>query len=68
MCMLNKRVHVLFDKDLWNNLNKAARAEKVSAGEFIRRAVKQGLEHKKELLKQKQTLPFKGLFKPRDSK
>lgn len=63
--MLNKRVHVLFDKDLWNKLNKLAKIQKVSAGEFIRRAVREELEKNKELISKRQSLPFKGLFKPR---
>ena len=62
--MLNKRVHILFDKDLWNKLNKLAKTEKVSAGELIRRAVRQELDKNKELINQKPS-PFKGLFKPR---
>jgi len=64
MCMLNKRVHILFDKDLWNKLNKVAKNEKVSAGELIRRAVREILEKNKELINQKAS-PFKGFFKPR---
>ncbi len=68
MCMLNKRVHILFDKDLWNKLNKVAKVEKVSAGEFIRRSVRQELERKKEILSQSKSMPFKGFFKSRKPK
>ncbi len=64
MCMLNKRVHFLFDKDLWNNLNKVAKAEKISAGEFVRRAIREYLESKKGLDNSKR-MPFKGLFNSR---
>ncbi len=64
MCMLNKRVHILFDKDLWNKLNKVAKNEKVSAGELIRRAVRVELEKNKELLDKKAS-PFKGFFRPK---
>ena len=68
MCMLNKRVHILFDKDLWNKLNKVAKIEKVSAGEFIRRSVKEELERKKEILNQGKSMHFKGFFKSRKQK
>ena len=68
MCMLNKRVHILFDKDLWNKLNKVAKIEKVSAGEFIRRSVKEELERKKEILSQSKSMHFKGFFKSRKQK
>lgn len=63
--MLNKRVHVLFDKDLWNKLNKVAKVEKISAGEFIRRSVKEELERKKEILSQSKSISFQGFFKSR---
>lgn len=62
--MLNKRVHILFDKDLWNNLIKLTKLQKISAGELIRRAVRSELEKNKELLSQRQT-PFKEFFKSR---
>lgn len=64
MHMLNKRVHILFDKDLWKKLNKLAKVQKISAGEFIRRAVREELEQGKELISQKQRIPFKRFFKP----
>ncbi len=64
--MLNKRVHVLFDKDLWNKLKKLSKVQNISAGEFVREAVSEQIERKKELLaEQKQRMPFKGFFKPR---
>lgn len=63
MCMLNKRVHVLFDKDLWKKLTKSAKAQNLSAGELIRRAVLGQLEKKKEEVSPKQGMHFKGLFK-----
>jgi len=64
--MLNKRVHILFDKDLWNKLKKLSKAQNISAGEFIRGSVKEEIERKKELLsEQRQKMPFKGFFKPR---
>ena len=63
MCMLNKRVHVLFDKDLWKKLTKSAKSQNLSAGELIRRAVLEQLEKKKEEVSPKQGMHFKGLFK-----
>ncbi len=60
--MLNRRVQLLFDKDLWNRLIKAAKSQKISAGEFVRRAVNLELEKTKVLDSQKPGR-FKGLFK-----
>ena len=68
MCMLNRRVQILFDKDLWKSLTKLAKSESISAGEVIRRAVRGELEKKKELTGEKRGMPFKGLFKSRHSK
>ncbi len=59
--MLNRRVQILFDKDSWNKLVKVAKSDKISAGEFIRQAVKLELE-KKDLIDQNKRIPFKGLF------
>ena len=65
MCMLNRRVHILFDKDLWNKLNKVCKAKKISAGEFIRGAVREQLEKNKELPGKERSLSsFKGFFQP----
>lgn len=47
--MLNRRVQILFEKDLWNKLAKLAKAQNISAGEFIRRSVKQEMDKNKEL-------------------
>ena len=55
MCMLNRRVHTLFDKDLWNKVVKSAKSQNISAGEFIRTSVREYLD--------KQPAPFKGFFK-----
>lgn len=69
MCMLNrqslslnKRVHILFDKDLWNKTTKLAKSQKVSVGEVIRGALKVELEKHIELDQSKQT-PFNRFFK-----
>lgn len=64
MHMLNKRVHILFNKDSWNKLIKSAKAQNISAGEFIRRAVTEELNKKKDVQAEKRS-PFKGLFKPK---
>ncbi len=53
--MLNRRVHTLFDKDLWNKVVKSAKSQNISAGEFIRTSVREYLD--------KQPAPFKGFFK-----
>lgn len=39
VCMLTKRTNILFDNDLWELLTSAARREKSSVGEVVRRAV-----------------------------
>lgn len=62
MCMLNRRVQILFDKDLWKRLSKSAKSQNISAGEFIRRAVKVELEKNKEPENERRG-PFKRLFK-----
>ena len=56
MCMLNKRAHILFDKDLWNKLEKMAKAEKISVGNIIRRAAEKEIEKEKELGKRKKAI------------
>ena len=63
MCMLNRRVHILFDKDLWNRLVRLAKSQNISYGELIRRAVKEELEKNKELLAGKRSMSFNRLFK-----
>ena len=63
--MLNRRVHILFDKDLWNKLVKHAKSQNISAGELIRGAVREYLDRQKELLSKEQKTPFNRLFKPR---
>ena len=69
MRMLNRRVQVLFDKDLWINLTKLAESEGISIGEFLRKAAKEKIERKKELEHRKSVIdsilkhrpkPFKG--------
>lgn len=47
--MLNKRVHILFDKDLWEKTTKAAKSQKTSIGGIIRSAVKEKLEANQEV-------------------
>ena len=48
MCMLNRRVHILFDKNTWNKLVKNAKSQNISAGELIRRAVREYMEEQKQ--------------------
>ncbi len=48
MCMLNRRVQILFDKDSWNKLVKLAKVQNISAGEFIRRSVRLEMDKSKE--------------------
>ncbi|MBI2334203.1 hypothetical protein HYU96_00150 [Candidatus Daviesbacteria bacterium] len=62
--MLNRRVDILFDKDLWKKAANFSKAQKISAGELIRRAVKTYLDGQKAVQPPKQT-PFNRLFKPR---
>lgn len=62
MCMLNRRVHILLDKDMWNRIVKTAKAQKISAGEYVRRAVSNYMD-KKEENNQTKPMRFKGLFK-----
>ena len=61
--MLNRRVHVLFDKDMWNMLVRLAKSQNISYGELIRRAVKEELEKNKELIVEKRSMSFNRLFK-----
>lgn len=65
MCMLNRRVQLLFSKDQWNKVVKTAKSQNISAGEFIRRAVEERFEAKKELPEEKHPTPFNRLFKSR---
>jgi len=61
--MLNKRTQILLEKDLWNRIIKLAKSQNISAGEFIRRAVAEYLDKKKELISKENPAPFKGFFK-----
>lgn len=63
MCMLDRRVQILFDKDSWNKLVKHAKAQNISAGEYIRTAVRDYVDKQKELLSKEQKTPFNRLFK-----
>ncbi len=60
--MLNRRVQILFEKDSWNKLVKDAKSQRISAGEYIRRAIREYLENHKELVGERRG-PFKRLFK-----
>lgn len=64
MCMLNRRVHTLFDKDLWNRLTKMAKSQNISFGELIRRAVGEYLDKQGELQSKERPAPFNRFFKP----
>ncbi len=46
--MLTRRVHILFDKDLWEKTNKMAKSQNTSIGDIIRSAVRSKLEGEKE--------------------
>ncbi len=62
--MLNRRVHTLFDKDLWNKLTRMAKSQNISFGELIRRAVWEYLEKKGELQSKDRPAPFNRFFNP----
>lgn len=53
------------DKDMRNKIVKVAKAENISVGEFIRRAITEALERNKELTINKPAMPFNRFFKPR---
>lgn len=54
MCMLTKRVNILFDEKLWRELSNRSKREKISFGKLIRRAVeKEYLEVEDEALKKR---------------
>lgn len=61
--MLNRRVDILFDKDLWKKVLGRAKSQNISAGEFIRRAVREYLDKQKESVSKEKSTPFKGFFK-----
>lgn len=63
MCMLNRRVQILLDKDMWNKIVKTAKSQNISAGEFIRRAVKEYSDKQKELISKENPTPFNRFFK-----
>gem|GEM_PF-1720575 len=71
MCMLNRRVHTLFDKDRWNKLTKIAKSQNTSVGEWVRKAVDDRMDREKELEQRKRVIdailkhrpqPFKGII------
>jgi len=63
MCMLNRRAQLLFDKDLWNLVVKTAKSQNISAGEFIRRAIRGYIDKQKETLSKEEQTSFKRFFK-----
>lgn len=67
MCMLNKRVHILVDQELWSKLTKLAKAENMSVGEVIRETVKEKVADKELLERRKKaiasTLKHRKVFK-----
>lgn len=63
MCMLNRRFQVLFDKDLWNKLTKNAKAQNISFGEAIRRAVREYLDAQSKKQGLDRPTPFNRFFK-----
>lgn len=54
--MLNKRFHILFDKDRWSKLNKVAKSKNTSVGDFVREAVDDKLARTKELEQRKRVI------------
>ena len=42
--MLTRRVHILFDKDLWEKTSKMAKSQNTSVGDIIRGAVREKLK------------------------
>lgn len=65
MCMLNRRVQLLFDKDLWNLVVKSSKSQNISAGEFIRRAIREYIDKQKKVQGEEKPTSFKGFFKRR---
>lgn len=63
MCMLNRRTQILLDKDMWNKIVKSAKAQNISAGEYIRRAVIEYIDNKNGLQGKESKIPFKSFFK-----
>lgn len=65
--MLDRRFHLLLDKNLWNKIVKSSKAQKISAGEWIRRAVDKYLSEK-EYSEENRLTTFKGFFKSKTPK
>lgn len=69
ICMLNRRIQVLFDKDLKDKIINLAKANRSSVGQIIRETMKARLSREKELEQRKNVIeailrhrpkPFKG--------
>lgn len=69
MCMLNRRIQVLLDKDLRDKVANLAKANKSSVGQIIRETMQARLSKEKELEQRKSVIesilkhrpkPFKG--------
>lgn len=41
MCMLDKKVHILFDNQLWNQIRQLAKEKNMSVGQLVRSAVEE---------------------------
>lgn len=54
--MLNKRTNILFDKELWDQISKLAKAENVSVGDFVRKTLRSRLDEKKAQEKRKRAI------------
>lgn len=55
---------MLMEKDMWNRIAKNAKAQNISFGEYIRRAVAEYIDFQKKILSQeKPVTPFNRFFK-----
>lgn len=52
--MLQKRTNILFDKKTWQVLQLLAKQQEVSAGELVRKAVKNSYFSKGEIIRKKE--------------
>ncbi len=54
--MLNRRAQILFDKDLWNKLERRAKAQNLSIAKIVRKTLEKEFEQEKQLEQRKQAI------------
>ncbi len=61
MCMLNKRTHILFDKEYWEKLTALAKKQNTSVGRLVRQSIEKTYFSEEEDIKKQRAEAVKGI-------